>query len=72
MGASKDHDPVSRPDHYMVGGIETVDFIEAKDLGYFAGQVIKYVARHQHKGNPVEDLRKAQWYLNREIERLTR
>jgi len=63
-------DPVNNPAHYTVGGIETIDFIEAKQLGYNLGNVIKYLTRADHKGNKMEDLRKAQWYLAREINSL--
>ena len=60
-------DPVNHPAHYTAGGIETIDFIEAKRLGYNLGNVVKYITRSDHKGNKLEDLRKAQWYLTREI-----
>jgi hypothetical protein len=60
-------DPVNHPAHYKVGGIETIDFIEAKGLGYNLGNVIKYITRADHKSNTYEDLCKARWYLNREI-----
>ena len=61
-------DSVNSPAHYKIGGIETIDFIEAKNLGYNLGNVVKYVTRADHKGNKLEDLRKAQWYLTRAIE----
>lgn len=60
-------DPVNHPAHYTAGGIETIDFIEAKKLGYNLGNVVKYITRSGLKGNKLEDLRKAQWYLSREI-----
>ena len=60
-------DTVNHPAHYKVGGIETIDFIEAKKLNYNIGNVVKYLTRADHKGNKLEDLRKAQWYLTREI-----
>jgi len=63
-------DPVNNPAHYTVGGIETIDFIEAKQLGYNLGNVVKYITRADHKDNKMEDLRKAQWYLAREINSL--
>ena len=63
------HDAVNNPAHYTAGGIETIDFIEAKQLGYNLGNVVKYITRADHKGNKLEDLRKAQWYLTRAIER---
>lgn len=60
-------DNVNHPAHYKVGGIETIDFIEAKKLSYNLGNVVKYITRADHKGNAIEDLQKARWYLNREI-----
>jgi hypothetical protein len=63
-------DNVNHPAHYKAGGIETIDFIEAKGLSYHLGNVVKYIARADHKGNRKEDLLKAQWYLNREIAKL--
>lgn len=60
-------DLVNHPPHYKAGGIETIDFIEAKDLNFRLGNVIKYVARAEKKGDPLEDLKKARWYLEREI-----
>ncbi len=62
-------DVVNSPAHYTYGGIETIDFIEAKQLNYHCGNVVKYVSRAGKKGERLEDLRKAQWYLKREIER---
>ncbi len=64
-------DNVNHPAHYKVGGIETIDFIEAKKLNYNLGNVIKYITRADHKDNTIEDLHKARWYLNREIAKLT-
>lgn len=61
-------DLVNHPAHYKTGGIETIDFIEAKDLNYRLGNVVKYVARAGKKAtDPVQDLEKAAWYLQREI-----
>ena len=65
-------DPVNHPGYYCDGGIETLDFILAKSLNFLLGQVVKYVSRAGKK-NPatlLEDLKKARFYLNREIERL--
>jgi len=62
-------DLVNHPPHYKSGGIETIDFIEAKDLNYRLGNVIKYVSRAGKKASdPVQDLEKAAWYLQREID----
>jgi len=60
-------DQVNHPEHYRVGGIETIDFIEKKNLGYNLGNAVKYISRADHKGNRLQDLQKAQWYLSREI-----
>lgn len=65
-------DNVNSPAHYIAGGIETIDFIEAKELGYNLGNVIKYVSRADHKGKKLEDLKKAEWYLAREIKNLSK
>lgn len=63
-------DPVNHPSHYKVGGIETIDFIEAKKLNYNLGNVVKYITRADHKGNRQQDLAKAMWYLKREMGQL--
>lgn len=60
-------DPVNHPAHYTTGGIETIDFIEAKNLNYNLGNVVKYITRADHKGDRLQDLQKAKWYLEREI-----
>lgn len=65
-------DNVNHPAHYKAGGIETIDFIEAKKLDYHLGNVVKYITRSDLKGNKLEDLQKAQWYLNRAISKLTK
>ena len=65
-------DNVNHPPHYKAGGIETIDFIEAKSLNYNLGNVVKYITRADHKGNKLEDLAKAQWYLARELKNLSK
>ena len=65
-------DMVNHPSHYTKGGIETIDFIEAKQLNYNLGNVVKYITRADHKGEKHEDLCKARWYLNREIAKLSK
>ncbi|HEM1385666.1 TPA: DUF3310 domain-containing protein [Listeria monocytogenes] len=63
-------DNVNNPAHYTVGGIETLDYIKAKVKdypSYVAGNILKYVSRYEHK-NGIEDLKKAQFYLNDLIE----
>ena len=63
----EDRDMVNSPAHYNAGEIEVIDAIEAWGfgVGFCAGNAIKYIARHQHKGRPVEDIEKAKWYLDR-------
>lgn len=70
VGAS---DMVNHPDHYTVGGVETLDVIEAKlsqseFQGYCLGNILKYLMRAGYKGKQLEDLKKAQFYLNRMID----
>ena len=65
-------DKINHPSHYKVGGIETIDFIEAKDLGYHLGNVVKYISRADHKDEKLENLKKAQWYLNRAVANLSK
>lgn len=60
-------DPVNHPAHYKVGGVETIDFIEAKGLTYHLGNAVKYISRADHKGNRLQDLQKAKWYIDRAI-----
>jgi len=60
-------DMVNHPPHYKSGGIETIDFIEAKNLNYNLGNVVKYVTRADLKGARKQDLEKALWYLQREL-----
>lgn len=63
-----DHDPVNHPSHYVMGGIETLDFIEAKKLCYHKGNAVKYISRAAFKGNNIQDIKKAIFYLNRYLE----
>ena len=60
---------VNHPIHY-VQGIEPIDVIESWGLNFSLGNVIKYTLRAPYKGKQIEDLEKARWYLDREIERL--
>lgn len=68
---AKPVDMVNHPPHYTVGGIETIDFIEAKTLGYNLGNAVKYITRAYWKGDALQDLQKAEFYLKREIEKLS-
>ena len=63
-------DPVHNPPHYKSGGIEVIDVIEAFELGFRLANVVKYVLRAGRKGDALEDLEKAAWYLDREIDKL--
>ena len=68
-------DNVNHPAHYTSGKIEVIDFIEDKELNFNLGNVVKYVARCGRKKSPgmsmdakaLEDLKKARWYIEREI-----
>ena len=62
-------DNVSHPSHYNVGKIEVIDAIEDWCLNFSLGNAVKYIARADHKGKPIEDLEKARWYIDREIMR---
>ncbi len=67
---------VAHPSHYTAGTLEVIDIIEAVIEAngttgmpaFLTGTVIKYLCRYTHKGAPVEDLKKARWYLDRMIE----
>lgn len=66
------NDPID-PNHYKLLTPEPISVIEGWNLGFYAAQVVKYLARAGRKGGPeklVEDLKKAAWYLNRWIARL--
>jgi hypothetical protein len=69
----QEEDMVNNPPHYNKSGIETIDAIKAMtDDGYeyyLQGNIMKYLWRYRYK-NGVEDLKKAQWYLNELIEEL--
>lgn len=60
---------VDHPKHYNTGSIEVVDAIAEWGLGFALGNVVKYVARADHKDNALQDLEKARWYLEYEIDR---
>ena len=60
---------VNHPKHYTAhpSGVECIVVVE--HMGFNLGNVLKYIWRADQKGSPIEDLRKAQWYLSREIGR---
>lgn len=62
---------VNHPGYYKRGGVEAIDAIEAWGLGFHLGNVVKYIARAGRKTKDgLQDLKKAEWYLSREIERM--
>lgn len=62
-----EEDDINHPSHYTRGKIEVIEFIEDQQLPYHLGNVIKYIARAGYKGDKMEDLKKARWYLDRYI-----
>ena len=54
--------------HYQKNEIQPIDIIDANKLGFYEGNIIKYVLRYKNK-NGIEDLKKAKWYLDRMIEK---
>ena len=60
------------PEHYKIGGIETIDYMKAKSTpeefqGHLRLTAIKYLSRYGHKDNQIQELKKAKWYLDRLI-----
>tara|TARA_R110002020_G_scaffold54680_2_gene152238 strand:- start:4084 stop:4314 length:231 start_codon:yes stop_codon:yes gene_type:complete len=53
---------INHPEHYTKG-IETIDYIRSWNMDYVRGNIIKYVTRFPYKGTPLQDLKKAKWYL---------
>lgn len=65
------HDPINSPSHYAEGRqYEPIDVIADWELNYHLGNTLKYISRAGRKQNHLEDLKKARYYLNKEIERL--
>ena len=60
---------INHPSHYNDGNIEVIDYIEDKNFNFNLGNAIKYISRAGKKGDKIEDLEKAKWYIQREIER---
>jgi hypothetical protein len=62
---------VDHPSHYGGDGnpYEAIRVIEAWGLGFSTGNCIKYICRADHKGNRLQDLLKAAWYLQHEIDK---
>jgi hypothetical protein len=72
IGLKNAKESVNHPEHYNVGKIEVIDFIEDQNLGFNLGNTVKYVCRSPHKGKQKEDLKKAIWYLQRELDLIER
>lgn len=64
-----DNDPINYPSHYTQhpSGVEQIEITE--HMGFCLGNVVKYILRSDFKGDAIEDLKKARWYLEREIKR---
>ena len=62
-------DMVNHPPHYVGHGIEPIEFIESHNLNFCLGSAVKYIARAPYKGTELEDLKKAKWFLEREIKK---
>lgn len=60
---------IDHPSHYNMGKIEVISVIEDWKLDFHLGNCVKYIGRSVYKGNYLEDLKKARWYLDREIKR---
>ena len=63
-------DIINHPRHYCTGKLEVIDIIEGQNMGYLDGCAIKYICRYRYKDHPIEDLKKARWYLSRLISNL--
>ena len=61
---------VDHPKHYNMGKYEAIDVIEDWGLGFNLGNTVKYISRAGHKDSILQDLKKALWYLDREIKRI--
>ena len=66
MKNSRNLDIINKPPHYNQGLIEPIDFIKSQNMNYIEGNIIKYTTRYKFK-NGIEDLKKAQWYLEKLI-----
>jgi len=76
LAEEEQDDPVENPVHYNTGSVECIEAIKAsmsdtEFKGYLKGNAMKYLWRYAYKGKPVEDLKKAQWYLARLTEEVS-
>lgn len=63
------NDNVNSPTHYNKGNIEVIEVIEDWKLNFNLGNAIKYIARCEYKENKKQDLEKAKWYIERELQK---
>lgn len=63
---------INSPKHYNKGKIEVIDVIEDWQLNFNLGNVVKYIGRCEHKGNKLQDLQKAEYYIRREIKNVSK
>ena len=61
---------VNHPKHYNTGRYEVIDVIEDWNLNFALGNAVKYIARCEHKENKLQDLKKAVFYLQHEIDKI--
>jgi hypothetical protein len=69
------YDPVNKPEHYNMGNIECIDYVKQVlgldgFIAYCHGNMIKYQHRYRYKNKPLEDMGKAEWYLNEMLKAL--
>jgi len=60
---------INHPEHYQSNGIEVIDIIDSFNLNFNLGNSIKYILRADKKGNKKQDLEKALWYINHELQK---
>jgi len=70
MVSEQNFDPVNKPAHYNLGGVECIDYIEQVlgldgFIAYCHGNMLKYQHRYRYKNKPAEDMKKAEWYLRK-------
>ena len=65
-----DIEMINHPSHYNMGRYEAIEIIEDWNLNFNLGNAVKYISRAGHKDDIVQDLKKALWYIDREIQRL--
>ena len=61
--SKKKEDLINQPSHYTKGRIQPIEFIVSNNMGHCEGCIVKYVTRYKFKNNPIQDLKKAKFYL---------